>query len=113
MCFLPILLTYYVSIAFLGSSGDDRRDSFVLTKCANGGDEFDFFVEMSVNGMFGLGTPFFLSPPPADRKMKVRIAEIGLVDKKAVELYHDLEIILGIAKVKPFTRKSHFTLFAH
>jgi len=85
--------------AFLGSDGDDRRTDFVLTHSAQGGEQFDFYLEMAVNGMFGLGSPSFLSPPPADKSMKIRIAEIGVVDKVAQSLFFDLDIILGMAKV--------------
>lgn len=86
-----------------GGGGDDRREEFILTKCAsNDKSMYELYIEMCCTGMFGNPqTGSFLNPPAPDKTYTLSVAEIAAVDKNAWKLYHSLEVLIGLAKELP------------
>eukprot|EP01126_Amoeba_proteus_P024131 TRINITY_DN2427_c0_g1_i5.p1 TRINITY_DN2427_c0_g1~~TRINITY_DN2427_c0_g1_i5.p1 ORF type:complete len:1066 (-),score=226.52 TRINITY_DN2427_c0_g1_i5:155-3352(-) len=85
-----------------GGGGDDRREEFVLTRCAEGGEEIDLVIEMACNGMFGNpASGHFLNPPVEGLTFTHSKAEVAVLNSKAWQLFWDFDIIIGMAKELP------------
>ncbi|TPX37214.1 hypothetical protein SmJEL517_g00998 [Synchytrium microbalum] len=83
-----------------GGSGGDRHVDYRLTKQARGGEDFDLFIEMACNGMFGNDNGGIFAPR-ADRQFKLETAEICVPDEEAHALFWDMEVLLGMATELP------------
>ncbi|KAG9297720.1 hypothetical protein G9A89_011235 [Geosiphon pyriformis] len=84
-----------------GGKGDDRRVEYVLTRNAEGGENFEFYIEMACNGMFGVGNRGLINPPDPDKHYTLQKAEITVPNKAAWNLLYDFQIIRGMAKDLP------------
>lgn len=85
----------------LTGGGCDRRVEYVLTPKAQGGDKFDFYVEMAANGIFGVGKDGFINPPDPNRYFGLKICELRVLDRLAYDLYMDFLVISELSKHLP------------
>ncbi|CAG8637438.1 551_t:CDS:2, partial [Diversispora eburnea] len=84
-----------------GGGGNDRRVEYILTHQSNGGESFEFYLEMACNGMFGNGLNGLINPPDPNKYFTLEQVEIAIPNKKAWQLLYDFQIILDIAKELP------------
>jgi alpha-mannosidase len=79
----------------------DRRAEFLITKCANGDEKIEYYIEMACNGMFGAGKNGMINEPDKDKTFTLLKAEISVFDSKAYEIFMDFKIISEMAKHLP------------
>lgn len=70
---------------------------YLLTSNSKGNQEFEFYVEMAANGMFGVGDG--INAPDPNRTFKLEEVGLAVPNLEVFDLFHDFEVILGIAKV--------------
>lgn len=85
----------------VGESGGNQRLEYPLTKACHGGEEFNFYLEMACNGLFGNGP--YLIGPPENRSYPLLLAELAVPNALALQLRHDFGIIRDLAKKLPET----------
>jgi len=78
-------------------TGGERND-FILPQEWTDGEEHLFYMEMSCNGMFGLGTPTSISPPDENRYFVLNRADLVLPNVEARALKMDYVIITDGAR---------------
>lgn len=85
-----------------GGDGVDRRAEFIIPKAWSG--KKVFYVEASMNGMFGC-TPGsdIIQPPIMDRLYTLKTAELVEPDVAAWDLYWDFLVLSEVAKAMPPT----------
>ncbi|KAJ2828124.1 Glycoside hydrolase, 38 vacuolar alpha mannosidase [Coemansia erecta] len=84
-----------------GGNGGERHVDYVLTACASADEpERMFYVEVACNGLFGNGD---YHQHPQDRAIYYRLssAELAAPNAEAWALYHDMEVIVDMAKGLP------------
>ncbi|KAF0408009.1 glycoside hydrolase family 38 protein [Gigaspora margarita] len=84
-----------------GGYGNDRRAEYVLTRSSNGGEQFEFYLEMACNGMFGNGIGSDINPPDPNRYYSLRQVELAIPNQSVWQLMYDFQIILDMAKEIP------------
>jgi len=65
------------------------------------GDEFEYFIEMACNGMFGAGNNGLINPPLPDKSFVLKTAELVLINPRIHHLFQDLKILYDFAKEMP------------
>ncbi|KAI0219134.1 Glycoside hydrolase, 38 vacuolar alpha mannosidase [Massospora cicadina] len=85
----------------VGEGGGNQRLEYTLTKESRGGEEFNFYLEMACNGLFGNGA--YLIGPPENRTYPILLAELAVPNALALKLRHDFGIIRDLAKKLPET----------
>lgn len=78
-------------------TGGERND-FILPKEWTDGEDHLFYLEMSCNGMFGLGTPSSISPPDENRYFVLNTADLLLPNLEARALKIDYWEITDAAR---------------
>jgi alpha-mannosidase len=84
-----------------GGNGWDKRHIFELSQNAKGGENFEFFIEMACNGMFGVGQNDLINPPDMSRRFYLRTAEVRVPNLEVWSLLYDFQIISGMARELP------------
>ncbi|KNC99430.1 uncharacterized protein SPPG_05671 [Spizellomyces punctatus DAOM BR117] len=90
-------------IGITGDKNVDRHVDYRLTKSAKGGEQFELYVEVACNGMFGagIGGNGSINPPEEDRYYRLTTAEIIVPNTDAFDLLWDMEVLLGMVKELP------------
>ncbi|KAF2076519.1 hypothetical protein CYY_002197 [Polysphondylium violaceum] len=81
-----------------GGTWVDKRIEYKLLDNSNGGEVFDFEIEMACNGMFGVGKDGLINPCDPNKTFTLTRAEIGVFDKEAYELYTYMSMLYDISK---------------
>jgi len=84
-----------------GSPEHQNREEFIISKCWNASrneSEMVYYVEMSCNSMFGAGKGGFIDPPDPNRKFNLQRADVSVFDRRAYQLWIDLELMYEMAK---------------
>ena len=90
--------------AFTGGTGCDRRVDLILTdrlKVKDDALQFEFYIEVACNGMFGTGEPDAIRPPRADKQFQLKTCELVIVNQESWDLFYDYEVIAAMAKELP------------
>jgi alpha-mannosidase len=82
--------------SFNGSQAEPIRAEFCVTKNAQNGETFEYYIEIACNGLFGLD-----NKAHNPRIGELSQAEIAVFDRAAWELYWDLKIIADMALYLP------------
>ncbi|KAJ2172338.1 Glycoside hydrolase, 38 vacuolar alpha mannosidase, partial [Coemansia sp. RSA 560] len=84
-----------------GSNGGERHVDYALTACATANEpERMFYVEIACNGLFGNGD-YHEHPQDRDIYYRLNSAELAAPNPDAWALYHDMEVIVDMAKELP------------
>jgi len=81
-----------------GGTWVDKRVEYKLLDNSQGGEVFDFEIEMACNGMFGVGKDGLINPCDPNKTFTLTRAEIGVFDKEAYELYTYVSMLYDISK---------------
>ncbi|OAD69350.1 glycoside hydrolase family 38 protein [Phycomyces blakesleeanus NRRL 1555(-)] len=73
------------------------RHEYVLTRNANPGQDFTFYLEAACNGMFGVGDQNDAMVPDPNRYFRLIKADLVVPSHEIQDLYHDLDVVRGIA----------------
>jgi alpha-mannosidase len=94
--------------SFNGWQAGPIRTEFCIAKDANGGESFEYYIEIACNGLFGLD-----NKAHNPRIGELSQAEIAVLDHDAWELYWDLKIIADMALyLSPNTPRGGQALYA-
>ncbi|KAJ2715718.1 Glycoside hydrolase, 38 vacuolar alpha mannosidase [Coemansia sp. D1744] len=84
-----------------GGNGGERHVDYALTACATANEpERMFYVEIACNGLFGNGD-YHEHPQDRDIYYRLNSAELAAPNPDAWALYHDMEVIVDMAKELP------------
>ncbi len=72
------------------------RTEFCLARPAQGGEQGELYIEVACNGLFGIG-----GEERAARTGELRQAELALFDRRAWDVYWDLQVIADMAQELP------------
>ncbi|EAL63688.1 hypothetical protein DDB_G0287577 [Dictyostelium discoideum AX4] len=85
----------------IGGTWQDLREEYKLIENSKGGEHFEFYIEISCNGMFGVGKDGLINPCDPDRTFELTKAEIRVKNKEANELYMYLQMLYDVGKNFP------------
>ncbi|KAI9203288.1 galactose mutarotase-like domain-containing protein [Polychytrium aggregatum] len=84
-----------------GGGGGNRHVDYLLTSNALGGENFDFFIEVACNGLFGNGSDGMINAPAPNRYYRLVKAEVAVPNTIAQALLIDMQIIKDMARYLP------------
>ncbi|KAI8908000.1 glycosyl hydrolases family 38 N-terminal domain-containing protein [Gorgonomyces haynaldii] len=90
-----------------GGGGGNRHVDFLLTQDAQGGEQYELYVEVAANGLFGAGAGGDIHPPDTNRYFKLETCHVYVVNDLAHSLYWDFEVLLGMAKELPVQQQTN------
>jgi alpha-mannosidase len=83
-----------------GSWGNDRNVVWNLGKRTRD-EKIRYWIEVAANGIGGAGAGDSINPPDLNKSFWLRSARLLVFDDNAVEVFKDLDVLLGIAKDLP------------
>ncbi|KAH3756743.1 Glycoside Hydrolase Family 38 protein [Pelomyxa schiedti] len=88
-----------------GTTDDTQRNCYILSKTAQAGKKFAFFIQLACCEMFGNSPGWECGPeaPPSTRDFKLKKAEIAVFNRNVNDLANDLYILWNAAKNLPET----------
>lgn len=85
----------------VGGDGVDRRAEFILTPSCTGGERIELFVELSANGMFGVGAAGLINCADPARFFELKQCEIAVFHRAAWDLLWDFQVVADMAAHLP------------
>lgn len=81
-----------------GGQKENHRHIYILTKNSKENEKFELYLEISCNGLDGIGNEYMISPPDPNRYYTLEIAEIKIFNPKGYKLYMNFLTLYEIAK---------------
>jgi alpha-mannosidase len=96
---------------FAGTSGEDRREEYKIDLMNDSNIRahmdnqssvlFEYYAEISCNGLFGNCTTSLIGPPDENRFFELSLAELSVLNREFYELSIDYDIVVDMAKYLP------------
>jgi alpha-mannosidase len=87
--------------AFTGGGGSDRRDLYIISTSATGGEKRSYFVEMACNEMFGNGEGGMIKPPGPNKTFTLSTVQLVSINEPGQALFWDMHVLYEMVKTLP------------